>query len=95
MTAARRSERRDIAEALRELPPRHPAPARSAPDDAAEWDRIDVDFYEVRCGAATIGFVDVVGAVFVAYAGARRDTAVEVAQTLVFETAIEVLRSRS
>ncbi|MEV4687098.1 hypothetical protein [Microbacterium sp. LWH3-1.2] len=72
---------------LKELPPRRPEPP--APEDSpVRWERIDIDRYEVRAGGATIGFIDVVGAVFVVLAGRRYDRAVEVLQTLDFTTAV-------
>lgn len=77
--------------ALKELPPRRPEPP--APEDSAvRWDRVDVDRYEVRAHGATLGFIDVVGAVFVVLAGARYDRAVEVLQTLDFATAVGSIR---
>lgn len=72
-------------------------PATQAPTEppaatgAVAWARMDVDRYEVTVDAATVGFVEVVGAVFVALSGPRYDRAVEVAQTLVFESAVAVL----
>lgn len=58
---------------------------------AVAWARIDVDRYEVTVDAATVGFVEAVGAVFVVLSGPRYDRAVEIAQTLVFESAVAVL----
>lgn len=75
---------------LRELPLRRPEPP--APEHAAvQWERVDVDRYEIRAAGATVGFVDVVGAVFVALAGPRYDLAVEVLQTLDFTTAVHAV----
>ncbi len=95
MTAPRRGDQRDLAATPRKPPPCQPASERSDASAVIGWERVDVDFYEVRRGAAVVGFVDVVGAVFVAYAGPRPDTAVEVAQTLVFETAVDILHARA
>ncbi|MBN9171016.1 MAG: SUMF1/EgtB/PvdO family nonheme iron enzyme [Microbacterium sp.] len=50
-----------------------------------------LDRYEVRHGDAVVGYVDVVGPVFVALVGMRYDRATEVAQTLTFLTAIAVV----
>ena len=47
--------------------------------------------YVVRRGARTLGFVDVVGAVFVVLAGPRYSHEVEFAQTLIFEEALFAL----
>lgn len=78
---------------LRELPTRRPEPP--APDDAAvQWARIDLDRYEIRSASGTVGFIDVVGAVFVVLAGRRYDRAVEILQTLDFTSAVEALASR-
>lgn len=75
---------------LRELPTRRPEPP--APDDAAvQWERIDLDRYEIRAAGDTVGFIDVVGAVFVVLAGHRYDRAVEVLQTLDFATAVQAV----
>ncbi|MDY0908578.1 hypothetical protein [Microbacterium sp. CFBP9034] len=81
------SPRPGVLRTLKDLPIRRPeAPA---PDDArVRWELVDIDRYQVRCGEKTTGFIDVVGAVFVALAGPRYSRAVEVLQTLDFETAI-------
>ena len=85
--AKRNALRARVMPSLKELPPRRPAPP--APEDSAvRWDRIDIDRYEVRANDSTIGFVDVVGAVFVVLSGPRYDRAVEVLQTLDFAAAI-------
>lgn len=85
---ARRSALRSrVMPSLKELPLRRPEPP-APPDSAVRWDRIDIDRYEVRARGVTVGFVDVVGAVFVVLAGCRYDRAVEVAQTLDFATAV-------
>jgi len=55
------------------------------------WTLVDLERYEVRHGGAVVGYVDVVGPVFVALVGMRYDRATEVAQTLTFMTAIQVV----
>ncbi|MFF2487925.1 hypothetical protein ACFVSU_16085 [Microbacterium sp. NPDC058062] len=83
----RHALRARVLPSLKELPPRRPESA--APEDSAvRWDRIDLDRYEVRANGSTVGFVDVVGAVFVVLSGTRYDRAVEVTQTLDFAAAI-------
>jgi hypothetical protein len=57
------------------------------------WERIDTDAYAVTVDGATVGFIDVVGPVFVSLAGHRYDRAEEIAQTLVFARAVAVLVS--
>ncbi|MCT9819172.1 hypothetical protein N3K63_02600 [Microbacterium sp. W1N] len=100
-TVSRYSEHDEIAEALRDLPARHIEPASDAASastggaSGVTWARIDVDAYEVRQRGAVVGYIDVVGAVFVASAGARRDTAEERRQTLVFDTAVASLLQRA
>jgi len=37
------------------------------------WTRIDLDLYEVACDGLIVGYVEVVGAIFVALRGAARD----------------------
>ncbi len=82
--------RQAVWDALKQLAPRRPAePPREDAD--VRWERVDVDRYRVTSGSCTAGFVDVVGAVFVVLAGDRYDRAIEVAQTLQFERAIEIL----
>lgn len=78
------------ADALRELPSRRPAdpPARTS---SVQWTRITPDRYEVRLRVVVIGYIDVVGAVYVALAGPRYDRAEEVAQTLVWTDAVNAL----
>lgn len=86
---ARRSGLRSRAmPSLRELPPRMPEPPAPR-DSAVRWERIDVDRYEVKVRGATVGFIDVVGAVFVVLQGARYDRAFEVLQTLDFAAAVQ------
>lgn len=75
---------------LRELPTRRPEPP--APDGAAvQWERIDLDRYAILAAGATVGYIDVVGAVFVVLAGTRYDRAVEVLQTLDFTAAVQAV----
>jgi hypothetical protein len=77
---------------LKELPLRRPEPP--APEDSdVRWERIDIDRYEVRARGTTVGFIDVVGAVFVVLAGSRYSRAVEVLQTLDFATAVASISS--
>lgn len=58
------------------------------------WTRIDLDLYEVSRGGYIVGYVEVVGAVFVALGGPRYDRAVEVSQHLTFHAAVDVLVRR-
>lgn len=60
-------------------------------ESSTRWTLVDLDRYEVRRGDAIVGYVDVVGPVFVALVGMRYDRATEVAQTLTFLTAIAVV----
>ncbi len=76
-----------VMPSLKELPPRRPEPP--APEDSAvRWERVDIDRYEVRHRGVIVGFIDVVGAVYVVLAGPRYDRAVEVLQTLDFRAAV-------
>lgn len=77
-------------ETLQSLPMRQ-LPASSPDTEPLHWERIDVDRYDVRLGTKRVGFIDVVGAVFVVLAGNRYSRATEVAQTLVFEDALAAL----
>ncbi|WP_150958411.1 hypothetical protein [Microbacterium testaceum] len=58
------------------------------------WTRIDLDLYEVARDGYIVGYVEVVGAVFVALGGARYDRAVEVSQHLTFHAAVDALVRR-
>lgn len=49
------------------------------------WERIAPERYRALRGEDCVGFVDVVGAVFVVLAGSRYDRAEEIAQTLDFD----------
>jgi hypothetical protein len=82
--------RQDVWDALKQLAPRRPADP-SSPDGDVRWERVDVDRYRVVSAGCPVGFVEVVGAVFVVLSGDRYDRAVEVAQTLLFERAVDVL----
>lgn len=94
ISPARRSGLRSrMVPSLKELPTRRPEPP--APEAAAvQWDRLDVDRYRVTVGGDAVGFIDVVGAVFVVLAGCRYDRAVEVLQTLDFAAAVRRLSPR-
>lgn len=85
---ARRGFRSRALPSLRELPLRMPEPPPPQ-DSVVRWERVDVDRYEVKVSGATVGFIDVVGAVFVVLRGARYDRAFEVQQTLDFASAVE------
>lgn len=77
--------------ALRQLPTRRPEAANAKAD--VRWELVDVDRYEVREGEVVLGFIDVVGAVFVALGGPWYSAAVELRQTLRFDEAVQTLRS--
>lgn len=55
------------------------------------WTLIDLDLYEIVRDECTVGYVEVVGHVFVALAGTRYDRAEEVRQTLSFAEAVDAL----
>lgn len=80
----------DTLKALQQLPPRRPADPPE-PASVVRWERVAPDRYVVRDGNEVLGYVDVVGAVFVVLSGTRYDTATEFAQTLVFDSAIRAL----
>lgn len=69
----------------------------AAPPALAEipWTRIDLDLYEVAREGYIVGYVEVVGAVFVALGGPRYDRAVEVSQHLTFHAAVDALVRRA
>ncbi len=70
------------------------SPAPSAPPSPVRgivWELIDVDAYAVTCDADTVGFVDVVGSVYVALAGPDYHRAVEIAQATDLESAIATI----
>jgi len=80
----------DVIASLRALPPRAPVePAQAR--ERVQWILVDLDRYAVSVDGRTVGFIDVVGAVFVALGGARYDQAVEIVQTLRFEHAVDTL----
>lgn len=82
-------------DALRSLPARRPAdpPAKAS---RITWSLIAPDRYRVMIAGTTAGYIDVVGAVFVVMQGDPYPRAVEVAQTLVWSTAVAALdQSRS
>ncbi len=58
------------------------------------WTRIDLDLYEVAREGYIVGYVEVVGAVFVALGGPRYDRAVEVSQHMTFHAAVDALVRR-
>ncbi|HEX5730075.1 MAG TPA: hypothetical protein VFX99_11675 [Microbacterium sp.] len=70
-------------------------PADPPPCPPVQWERVGFDRYLVRAGAETIGYIDVVGAVYVVLAGVHYDRAVEVSQTLVLEDALAALQQRA
>lgn len=80
------------ADALRQLPARRPQPAPAA-EAGVRWELIELDRYEVREGEVVLGYIDVVGAVFVALGGPWYAASVELRQTLRFEDAVQTLRS--
>lgn len=72
-----------------------PAPALVPALSSIPWTRIDLDLYEVAHGGAVVGYVEVVGSVFVALGGTRYDRAVEVSQHVTFHAAVDVLVRRT
>ncbi|MDR6200699.1 hypothetical protein QE374_002608 [Microbacterium sp. SORGH_AS428] len=76
---------------------RTPAAGTAETPDVLElrWERIAPERYRALCGEECVGFVDVVGAVFVVLAGARYDRAEEIAQTLDFDRVTELLERSS
>jgi hypothetical protein len=59
------------------------------------WERIAPERYRALRGEECVGFVDVVGAVFVVLAGSRYDRAEEIAQTLDFDRVTALLEGSS
>lgn len=55
------------------------------------WTRIDLDLYEIASEGVIVGYVEVVGPIFVALGGPRYDRAVELQQALTFHTAVEAV----
>lgn len=58
------------------------------------WTRVDLDLYEVARGGFIVGYVEVVGSIFVALGGPRYDRAVEVAQHVTFHAAVDAVLRR-
>ena len=77
---------------VKPLPP-EPGSRRAEPPAPGEitvrCHRIDVDRYEVIARGSTVGYIDVVGPLFVVLAGCRYDHAVEVLQTRDFAAAVD------
>ncbi|WZH35318.1 MAG: hypothetical protein PIR02_11065 [Microbacterium enclense] len=73
------------------------AAANTAPPAPIEipWTRIDIDLYEVARDGYIVGYVEVVGPVFVALGGTRYDRAVEVGQLLTFHSAVDAVLRRA
>jgi hypothetical protein len=67
----------------------------SAVATRVQWESVGCDCYRVRVAGETIGYVDVVGRVFVVLLGPRYDRAVEITQCLVFEQAIDALHRKA
>lgn len=61
---------------------------------ALRWERADIDRYVVYTDDCVLGFVEVVGNVFVVLVGSRYDRAEEIAQLLDFDAAILMLSRR-
>lgn len=79
---------------LQELPTRRPE-APPEPGSSLRWEPRSDEGYVVRAGRQVIGFIDVVGAVFVVLQGPRYDRAVEIGQTLIFDNALAALSDGS
>lgn len=79
-----------LRDSLKQLPTRRP-PTPSSDSAALQWELVELDRYVVRLADRTLGYVDVVGAVFVVLVGDRYDRAIEVTQTLLFEEALDAL----
>lgn len=58
------------------------------------WTRIDLDLYEIARAGFIVGYVEVVGPIFVALSGPRYDRATEVCQSLTFHAAVEAVLYR-
>ncbi|WP_243231594.1 hypothetical protein [Microbacterium sp. CIAB417] len=73
-----------------------PEVALAAPEaPVLRWERIAPERYRALRGDECVGFVDVVGTVFVVLAGSRYDRAEEIAQTLDFDRVTELLEDSS
>lgn len=71
----------------------HDDMSREAP--ALVWELVDLERYEIRMGAAVLGYIEVVAPLFVAYLGCRFAKAVEIAQVHAFDEAVERLFAAS
>jgi len=71
-----------------------PTAASLPPLAEIPWTRVDIDLYEVAREGVIVGYVEVVGSVFVALGGPRYDRAVEVGQNLTFHSAVEAVLQR-
>jgi len=87
-------DRRSSPLGATESPKRRPAKRQDVPPAAlsVHCERVGFDRYLVRVGTETIGYIDVVGAVYVVLAGVHYDRAVEVSQTLALEDALAALQ---
>lgn len=73
---------------------RSASPHSTAQNRVAEARRLvidDIDRYRVTVDGVTVGYIDVVGTVFVALAGGRYAHAIEVCQSLVWDDAVRAL----
>ncbi|QOC25161.1 hypothetical protein IC744_01845 [Microbacterium hominis] len=80
-----------VRDSLRQLPDRRLAEPEAVSRSGGKWERVDFDRYEIRNGDETVGYVEAVGAVFVALRGPDYARSVEILQTLVFERAVEAV----
>lgn len=84
---------------LQMMPENRTPAADTAPEVTVEtpdvlelrWERIAPERYRALRGEDCVGFVDVVGTVFVVLAGSRYDRAEEIAQTLDFDRVTALL----
>lgn len=88
-----RSSGLGATDSLKQLPMRR-LPDAPAPSSHLQWARVGFDRYEIRLDGTIIGYVEVVGAVYVVLEGHRYDRAVEILQTLVFDDALGALDPR-
>lgn len=70
-------------------PPAAPPPVPAPPTESVAL--LGPTTYEVRRGDRVVGYVDIVGGVYVALAGSRYDHAVEVRQSIVLDVAVAAL----
>ncbi|MDQ1124728.1 hypothetical protein [Microbacterium trichothecenolyticum] len=99
-SGSKKAARRADAQTTAAAPIVAPAPVSAVPAPAATfteipWTRIDLDLYEVARDGYIVGYVEVVGAVFVALGGTRYDRSVELSQHLTFHAAVDALLRRS